>query len=95
VKSYLSWTRKKVKHEVADPQAQGRTHPYYESLMEQKGLFVNAISNQGRRNMVVLPLESTQAIALRTLTEPTTRWSAGSPPSGNRRVNTFMYDFSV
>ena len=62
----------KVKHEVVDPQVQGRTHPYYESLMEQKELFVKAIRNQRRRNMFILPPESTQAITPRTLTVPTT-----------------------
>jgi hypothetical protein len=61
----------KIKHEVADPQAQDRTHPHFESLMEQKEMFVQSIHNQGRRQILVLPPEGNQVISLRTLDVPT------------------------
>lgn len=60
----------RVKHEVADPQAQTRTHPYFESLLEQKELFVQAIRRQRSREITLLPPESDQPIILRTLTVP-------------------------
>lgn len=60
----------KVKHEVSDPAAQERTHPHFESLMEQKELFVQAIRRQERREITLLPPESDQVISLRTLTVP-------------------------
>jgi hypothetical protein len=60
----------KVKHEVDDPQAQSRSHPYYESFIEQKEIFFQAIRNQKRREMFVLAPESNRVIALRTLTVP-------------------------
>jgi hypothetical protein len=41
--------------------------------MEQTELFVKAIRHRRRRNMFVLPPDSTQAIALRTLAVPATR----------------------
>ncbi|HUV52080.1 MAG TPA: type IV secretion system DNA-binding domain-containing protein [Dehalococcoidia bacterium] len=60
----------KIKHQVADSQAQERTHPYYENLMEQKEMFVQSIRRQARREVVVLPPESDRVISLRTLTVP-------------------------
>jgi hypothetical protein len=60
----------RIKHEVADPAAQERTHPYYESLAEQKELFVQAIRQQKRQEVFVLPPESTKVVALRTLAVP-------------------------
>jgi hypothetical protein len=56
----------KVKHEAPTE----KSHPYYESLLEQKELFVQAIRTQKRRQIFVLPPESNQVIALRTLTVP-------------------------
>jgi hypothetical protein len=56
----------KVKHEAPTE----TSHPYYESLLEQKELFVQAIRTQKRRQIFVLPPESNQVIALRTLTVP-------------------------
>jgi hypothetical protein len=61
----------KIKHEVTDPQAQDRTHPHFESLMEQKEMFVQSIHNQGRRQILVLPPEGNRVISLRTLDVPT------------------------
>jgi hypothetical protein len=60
----------KVKHEVVDPDAQDRSHPYYESLLDQKELFVQSIRRQARREVVLLPPESDRVIELRTLTVP-------------------------
>jgi hypothetical protein len=60
----------KIKHEVVDPQAQERTHPYYENLLEQKELFVQALRRQRQREVVLLPPDSDQVIGLRTLTVP-------------------------
>lgn len=60
----------KVKHEVDDPDAQERTHPYYESLMEQKELFVPAIRRQGQREITLLSPESDRVVSLRTRTVP-------------------------
>lgn len=56
----------RVKNEPPNPNA----HPYYESLFEQKELFVQAIRTQKRREVFVLPPESDQIVALRTLTVP-------------------------
>jgi hypothetical protein len=60
----------KVKHEVSDPGAQERTHPYFESLMEQRELFVQAIRRQGQREITLLPPDSDRVVSLRTLTVP-------------------------
>jgi DNA helicase HerA-like ATPase len=60
----------KIKHEVADPQAQDRTHPHFESLMEQKEMFVQSIHDQQRRQILVLPPEGNQLVTLRTLDVP-------------------------
>jgi DNA helicase HerA-like ATPase len=60
----------KIKHEVADPQAQDRTHPHFESLMEQKEMFVQSIHDQERRQILVLPPEGNQLVTLRTVDVP-------------------------
>ena len=56
----------KIKHEAPNEQS----HPYYESLLEQKEMFVQAIRNQKRREVFILPPESNQVVALKTLTIP-------------------------
>lgn len=61
---------KKIKHEVADPQAQDRTHHHFESLLEQKEMFVQSIHDQQRRQILVLPPEGNQLVTLRTLDVP-------------------------
>ena len=60
----------KIKHEVPDPQAQERSHPYYESLSDQKEMFVQSIHDQKRRQVLVMPPEGNQVISLRTLDVP-------------------------
>ena len=60
----------KIKHEVPDPQAQERSHPYYESLSDQKEMFVQSIHDQKRRQVLVMPPEGNQVISLRTLEVP-------------------------
>ena len=60
----------KIKHEVDDPQAQGRTHPQFESLIDQKEMFVQSIHDQDRRQILVLPPEGNQPISLRTIDVP-------------------------
>jgi hypothetical protein len=57
----------KVKHEAASEKA----HPVYENWLEQKEMFVQAIRTQGHRQMLLLPPDSDQTIALRTMTVPT------------------------
>lgn len=69
---------RKIKHEVADPQAQDRTHPQFENLMEQKEMFVQSIHDQGRRQILVLPPEGKQLVTLRTIDVPS------SPETPNR-----------
>jgi hypothetical protein len=63
----------KIKHEVADPQAQDRTHPQFESLTEQKEMFVQSIHDQKRRQVLVLPPEGREVISLRTIDVPNPR----------------------
>jgi hypothetical protein len=60
----------RIKHEVADPQAQDRTHPQFESLTEQKEMFIQSIHDQRRRQVLVLPPEGNQVISLRTIDVP-------------------------
>ncbi|MCA9875483.1 MAG: type IV secretion system DNA-binding domain-containing protein [Anaerolineales bacterium] len=57
----------KVKHEAANDTA----HPVYEHWLEQKEMFVQAIRTQEHRHMLLLPPDSDQTIALRTMTVPT------------------------
>ncbi|MEJ2750685.1 MAG: hypothetical protein P8183_22680, partial [Anaerolineae bacterium] len=57
----------KVKHEAANEKA----HPVYENWLEQKEMFVQTIRTQGHRQMLLLPPDSDQTIALRTMTVPT------------------------
>ncbi|MCI0648014.1 MAG: hypothetical protein L0332_30805 [Chloroflexi bacterium] len=61
---------RKIKHEVADPQAQERTHPFYENLLEQREVFMQYIRSQQRRRVLLSPPESDRTIPLRTLTIP-------------------------
>jgi hypothetical protein len=56
----------KVKHEAPTPQS----HPYYESLLEQKEMFIQAIRTQKHREIFVLPPEGNQVVALRTINVP-------------------------
>ena len=63
----------KIKHEVADPQAQERTHPRFDSLLDQKEMFVQSIHDQRRRQILVLPPGGKQLISLRTLDVPNPR----------------------
>lgn len=60
----------RIKHEVADPKAQERTHPHYESLIEQREIFIQAIRRQRRRDVLLTPPESDRTIRLRTLSVP-------------------------
>jgi hypothetical protein len=57
----------KVKHEAASEKA----HPVYENWLEQKEMFVQSIRTQEHRKMLLLPPDSDQTIALRTMTVPT------------------------
>jgi hypothetical protein len=60
----------KIKHEVADPQAQARSHPMFENVLEQQEMFVQAIRKQAHREIFVLPPDSDQIVALKTQTIP-------------------------
>lgn len=59
-----------IKHEVEDPIAQQRTHPHFESILEQRELFMQRIRTQRRREILLSPPESQHIIRLRTLTIP-------------------------
>jgi hypothetical protein len=54
----------KVKHEGVNG------NPYFESLLEQKEMFIQSIRRQGHREIFVLPPESDQVISLTTLEVP-------------------------
>lgn len=56
----------KVKHDAPDSKA----NPIYENLLEQKEIFVQTIRRQKHREIFVLPPESDQVIALKTIDVP-------------------------
>jgi hypothetical protein len=56
----------RVKH----PAGHEKAHPLFESLMEQKELFVQRIRQLRNRQTLLLPPESDQPLSLRTLTVP-------------------------
>jgi DNA helicase HerA-like ATPase len=56
----------RVKNEAPTPQS----HPYYESLLEQKEMFIQAIRTQKHREIFVLPPEGKQVVVLRTINVP-------------------------
>jgi len=61
---------RQIKHEVEDLVAQQRTHPHFESILEQRELFMQRIRTQRRREILFSPPESQHLIRLRTLTVP-------------------------
>jgi hypothetical protein len=56
----------KIKH----PAGHEKAHPLFESLLDQKELFVQSIRRLRKRQTLVLPPESDKPIHLRTLTVP-------------------------
>ena len=56
----------RIKH----PAGHEKAHPLFESLLEQKELFVQRIRQLRNRQTLLLPPESDQPLSLRTLTVP-------------------------
>jgi hypothetical protein len=72
----------RIKHNVRDREAQDRTHPHFENLLEQRQLFEQQIRTQPRRHILVRPPEREALIPLRTLTLP----AMDIPPNALERV---------
>ena len=62
-----------IKHEVADPDQQGRTHPLFENVLNQLEMAVQEIMRLRRRRILVKLPESDTLLRLRTPTLPRAR----------------------
>ena len=62
-----------IKHEVADPEQQGRTHPLFENVLNQLEMAVQGIMRLRRRRILVKLPERDTLLRLRTPTLPRSR----------------------